>query len=167
MWVWAVRCAVLLNNITACYFSRERVWATPYELLHGEPFPDVSIVVPFGCAALVFRVFHNRCTLLIFIHYADEHSMCTYAFYSPLTKRVLYRQDCIFLPEIFPMRTARQAAGLRPEGEPLVSFRSPLSMRVKVQSQHSFQNWSSQDPLPEFEDHVSGRKIAQPVSSGI
>ena len=115
MWVWAVRCAVLLNNITACYFSRERVWATPYELLHGEPFPDVSIVVPFGCAALVFRVFHNRCTLLIFIHYADEHSMYTYAFYSPLTKRVLYRQDCIFLPEIFPMRTAHQAAGLRPE----------------------------------------------------
>jgi hypothetical protein len=48
MWIWAIRTAVFLNNITASYFSRERIWATPYELLHGEPFPDASIVVPFG-----------------------------------------------------------------------------------------------------------------------
>jgi hypothetical protein len=88
MWIWAVRTAVFLNNITASYFSRERVWATPYELLHGEPFPDASIVVPFGCAALVLldqkdlEKFKSRCALMVFIHYAEEHPLYTYAFYS-------------------------------------------------------------------------------------
>ncbi len=53
MWIWAFWVAVFINNITASYFSREKVWATPYELIHGEPFPDASIIVPFGCAALV------------------------------------------------------------------------------------------------------------------
>ena len=101
LWIWAIRVAVFINNITAAYFSREKVWATPYELLHGEPFPDASIIVPFGCAALVLldekdlSKFTSRCALMVFIHYADEHPLYTYAFYSPRTKRVLYRQDCI------------------------------------------------------------------------
>jgi hypothetical protein len=53
MWIWCVQCAVFINNITATYFSKEQNWATPYELEHGEPYPDASVVVPFGCGALV------------------------------------------------------------------------------------------------------------------
>jgi hypothetical protein len=53
MWIWCVQCTVFINNITATYFSKEQIWATPYELEHGEPYPDASVVVPFGCEALV------------------------------------------------------------------------------------------------------------------
>ncbi len=171
MWIWAIRVAVFINNITASYFSREKVWAAPYELLHGEPFPDASIVMPFGCAALVLldqkdlTKFQNRCALLVFVHYADEHPLYTYAFYSPRTKRVLFRQDCIFLPSVFPMRIARQAAGLNPSGEPIVPFRSPLCLNGEADSHHSFRNWRHPDPLPPYEDHVSGVKLSQPFST--
>ncbi len=107
MWIFAIRCAVFINNITACYYSKVQQWTTPYELIHGEPFPDTSIVVPFGCGALILNdtddrsKFQSRCTMMIFLHYADEHPLFTYAFYSPRTKRVLYRQDCIFLTSVF------------------------------------------------------------------
>jgi hypothetical protein len=171
MWIWAIRVAVFINNITASYFSRERIWASPYELLHGEPFPDASIIMPFGCGALVLldqtdlEKFQNRCALLVFVHYADEHPLYTYAFYSPRTKRILHRQDCIFLPNVFPMRAARQAAGLQPGGEPIVPFRSPLYLGGYDDSPHSFQNWRHPDPLPAFKDHVSGAKLSQPLST--
>jgi hypothetical protein len=171
MWIWAIRVAVFVNNITATYFSREKVWAAPYELLHGEPFPDASIVMPFGCAALVLldqkdlTKFQNRCALLVFVHYADEHSLYTYAFYSPRTKRILFRQDCIFLPSVFPMRIARQAAGLNPSGEPLIPYRSPLYVNGEDDSPHSFRNWCYSNPLPTYEDHVSGITLSQPFSA--
>ena len=76
MWRWAVICAAFINNITATYFKKEQVWATPWEVTHGEPFPDSSIVIPFGCAALVKLVkddrenFKSTCAMVIFIHYA-------------------------------------------------------------------------------------------------
>jgi hypothetical protein len=116
-WHWAVQAAVFINNITATYYSREKVWSTPYTLVFGEPYPDSSVVVPFGCGcgALVLydkddrEKFQSRCALLVFLHYATCHPIYTYAFYSPRTKRVLYRQDCIFLVNTFPMRMARQA----------------------------------------------------------
>jgi hypothetical protein len=171
MWIWAIRVAVFINNITATYFSREQIWAAPYELLHGEPFPDASIVMPFGCAALVLldqkdlEKFKSRCALLVFVDYADEHPLYTYAFYSPRTKRILFRQDCIFLPSVFPMRIARQAAGLSSNGEPLIPLRSPLCMRGEGDSSHSFSNWSSRDPLPSYEDHVTGVPLSQPFST--
>jgi hypothetical protein len=107
MWVHAVKTAEFVNNLTATYYSRQGVWATPYELVHGERFPDASVVVPFGCAALVLldsdeqAKFHSRCVLLLFMHYADQHPLFTYAFYSPKTKRLVYRQDCIFYPQFF------------------------------------------------------------------
>ncbi len=75
----------------------EKIWATPYELTHGEPFPDASIVVPFGCAALILlekddrTKFQATCAMVIFIHYAQDHPLYTYAFFSPRTKRVLFR----------------------------------------------------------------------------
>ena len=129
MWRWAIICAAFINNITATYFQKERVWATPWELNHGEPFQDSSIVVPFGCAALIMLnedekgKFKATCAMMIFIHYALDHPLYTYAFYSPRTKKVLFRQDCIFLPETFPMREARARMGLLPDGENLMTYR--------------------------------------------
>jgi hypothetical protein len=117
MWRWSIVCAVFINNITASYYSNEGVWATPHELTFNEPFPDASIVVPFGCGVLVLLTeeergkFKSRCALMIFIHYANQHPLYTYAVYSPRTKRVLYRQDCMFLTNLFPMRTARAKEG--------------------------------------------------------
>ncbi len=76
MWRWCVACAVFINNITATYYSKKDVWSTPYEVVHNEPFPDSSIVVPFGCGALVLLKeddqgkFQSRCALMIFVHYA-------------------------------------------------------------------------------------------------
>ena len=103
---------------------------------------------------------------MVFIHYADEHPLYTYAFYSPRTKRVIFRQDCIFLTGVFPMRIARQSSGLNPEGEPLIPFRSPLCMRGDGDSPFSFQDWNPSDPLPVYEDHVQGVKISPPFSTG-
>jgi hypothetical protein len=138
------------------------------ELVHGEPSPDTSIVVPFGCGALILNdadertKFKSRCTTMIFLHYADEHPLFTCAFYSPRTKRVLYHQDCIFLTSTFPMRSARGASGLSVEGDALLAFRSPLSMRESSPLQYSVQDWDTTDPLPEFEDDVSGFTLASP-----
>jgi hypothetical protein len=168
MWIFAIRCAVFINNITACYYSKIQQWATPYEVVHGEPFPDTSIVVPFGCGALILNdvgvrsKFQSRCTFMIFLHYADEHPLFTYVFYSPRTKRVLHRQDCIFLTSIFPMRSARVASGLGSDGDSLVAFRSPPSMRVGSPSEYSFEDWCPSDPLPEYDDDVRGFTLASP-----
>jgi hypothetical protein len=79
MWIYSTKAANFVNNIAASYYSRVGVWATPYELVHNERFADSSIVVPFGCAALVLltaderQKFHSRCALMIFLHYADDH----------------------------------------------------------------------------------------------
>jgi hypothetical protein len=128
MWRWCVACAVFINNITATYYSMEDVWATPFEVVHNEPFPGSSIVVPFGCGALVLLKeddqgkFQSRCALMIFVHYAVSHPLYTYAVYSPRTKRILYRQDCIFLTNLFPMRIARPRNGLGIEGDGIVPY---------------------------------------------
>jgi hypothetical protein len=82
--------------------------------------------------------------------------------YSPLTKRVLMRQDCIFLPTLFPMRAARSAAGMDPQGEPLVPFRSPSSIREGSNPAYSFDGWSETDPLPEYVDHAHGYGLTRP-----
>ncbi len=125
MWRWTIIYAMFIMNKTAAYYRKEGVWATPWELTNGEPFPDSSIVVPFGCAALVMLTederekFKATCAMLIFFHYALDHPLYTYAFFSPRTKRVLFRQDCIFLPEVFSMREARTRVGLLPDEKPL------------------------------------------------
>ena len=163
MWRWAIICAAFINNITATYYQKERVWATPWELNHGEPFQDSSIVVPFGCAALIMLnedergKFKATCAMMIFIHYALDHPLYTYAFYSPRTKKVLFRQDCIFLPETFPMREARTRVGLLPDGESLMTY------RVKqMDGEESFGAWKECDPLPPYQDHITGFTIVSP-----
>jgi hypothetical protein len=99
---------------------------------------------------------------MIFLHYADEHPMFTYAFFSPRTKRVLYRQDAIFLPTLFPMRVARQASDLDADGETLVTFRSPISLRNGSPPELSFGDWSASDSLPLFDDDITGFGLGRP-----
>jgi hypothetical protein len=168
MWIWGVKTAVFINNIMASYYSVPKVWAAPFELLHGEVFPDASIIVPFGCGVLVLlpkadrAKFKSRCALMIFVHYAEDHPLYTYAVYSPLTKRVLMRQDCIFLPKLFPMRIARTSSGMNPEGEPLVPMRSPPGIREGSDPDLSFEGWTDTDPLPDYEDHIHGSRLTRP-----
>ena len=167
MWVHAIKAAAFISNITATFYSSRNIWATPYELVHGERFPDASVVVPFGCAALILldddeqAKFKNRCVLMLFMHYADRHPLFTYAFYSPKTKRIVFRQDCIFLPTVFPMRHARSEAGQHPDGEPLVTYRSPGIMRDGPLGV-SFHDWAETNPLPSYDDDVSGFELFSP-----
>ena len=168
MWIYAILSAVFVGNISASFYSVQRVWSTPYEVTHNEPFPDASIVVPFGCAVLVLRdsnkrsKFQNRCTMMIFVHYSDDHPLFTYAVYSPRTKRVLHRQDVIFLTSVFPMRAARTASGLGPEGDSLTVSRSPPSMLGGCPDNLSFGSWSPGDELPTYDDDVTGFSLSPP-----
>ena len=171
MWVYAVRTAVFVCNISASYYSKQGIWSTPYMLIHGESFPDSSIVVPFGCAVLVLRdsddraKFVNRAALMIFVHYSEDHPLFTYAVYSPRTKRVLHRQDVIFLTSVFPMRSARVESGLGPAGETLTLFRSPPSMLEQCPADLSFGDWGVHDQLPAYDDDVSGFSVTAPYGS--
>jgi hypothetical protein len=169
MWRWAIQCATFINNITATFYRKEKVWATPWEILHGEPFPDSSVVVPFGCAALVLlnkderEKFKGTCAMMIFIHYALNHPLYTYALFSPRTKKVVFRQDVIFLPHVFPMREARAKGGLHPDGEELVAYRSPQAPGTKVGEEMSFGGWTADDPIPTHQDHVTGYPLMSPM----
>jgi hypothetical protein len=168
MWIWCIECAVFINNITAALYSAENIWATPYEVVHNEPFMDASIVVPFGCGVLVLLTdeergkFQDRCALMIFVHYAIQHPLYTYAVYSPRTKRVLFRQDCIFLTNLFPMRSVRSREGLHVDGDMIIPYRSPLSVRDGGDAMLSFQDWDDRQPLPQYQDHVTGYNLSQP-----
>ena len=164
MWRFAILAAVFVNNLAATYYSTEKVWATPFEVIFGEAYPDTGIIMPFGCAALILlqyddrSKFKSRCILVIFVHYAENHPHSTYAFYSPATKRILYRQDCVFLVDVFPMRTARLSAGLSKDGDILVPYkckRPPKSVTDHAPSEFSFENWKA-PVLPKFDDHITG-----------
>jgi hypothetical protein len=97
--------------------------------------------------------FKATCAMMIFIHYALDHPLYTYAFYSPRTKRVILRQDCIFLPSTFPMREARTRVGLIPDGDILVTYRSRTGREENKET--SFGKWKEDDPLPTYQDHFS------------
>jgi hypothetical protein len=168
MWIYAIRTAVFVSNISASYYSVQGLWSTPYEVTHNEPFPDASIVVPFGCAVLVLRdsddrpKFKSRCTMMIFVHYSDDHPLFTYAVYSPRTKRVIHRQDVIFLASVFPMRAARIASGVDPDGDRLTVRRSPPTMLDDCPEEFSFGSWSPGDALPDHDDDITGFGISAP-----
>ncbi len=99
---------------------------------------------------------------MIFVHYSDDHPLFTFAVYSPRTKRVLHRQDVIFLTSVFPMRSARVASGLGPDGDTLTVFRSPTSVLHGCPPELSFGNWCAPDSLPEYDDEVSGFGLSPP-----
>jgi hypothetical protein len=60
------------------------------------------------------------------------------------------------------MRSARIESGLSPEGDALVAYRSPLSVRLDTPDELSFQGWTAQDPLPDFDDEVSSFALEPP-----
>ena len=174
MWRWAIISAAFINNITARWFSQEKIWAQPYQLIHGEAFPDSSIVMPWGCGALVMLTpdelskFKSRCALMIFVHYAIQHPLYTYAMYSPRTKRIVYRQDYIFLTDVFPMRDARFAAKLPIDGDLLSASRwtrSPTSISSLAPSAESFGTWDGAT-LPDFDNHLD-QPIEDPGDSPV
>ncbi len=100
--------------------------------------------------------------MMIFAHYADEHPLFTYALYSPRTKRIVHRQDVIFLTSVFPLRQAREGTGLGPDGDQLLVFRSPPSMRDGCDADLSFGNWGVTDALPQYDDDVTSFELIQP-----
>ena len=55
------------------------------------------------------------------------------------------------------MREARTQVGLLPDGETLMTYRIK-----KVEGQESFGSWKDCDPLPPFQDHVTGFTIVSP-----
>jgi hypothetical protein len=162
---WSIQAATFVDRLTATFYSREKVRSTPYTLLFNEPFPDASIIVPFGCGALVLlrkedrAKFKSRCTLMVFLHYATSHPIYTYAFYSPLTKQVVFRQDCIFLVMTFPMRAARALTAQSPPDSSLVPVRSALCLPADTDDELSFQHWQYGDALPDYTDEITGHSL--------
>jgi hypothetical protein len=55
------------------------------------------------------------------------------------------------------MREARARIGLLPDGEPLLTYRAR-----QVEGDNSFGKWQEDDPLPSFQDHVTGFTLASP-----
>ena len=152
--------AVFIYNVTAGWHSAEQVWATPYKLVFGEPFPDTSIVMPWGCGALILlrkgerKKFGSRCALVVLVlaHYATQHPTFTCAFWSPRTGKILHRRDAIFLVDVFPMRWGRTSGCL--DGAmivPRACERAPQSMRGPVSN---FEDWVA-PTLPLFADLIS------------
>jgi hypothetical protein len=159
------------TNVAACCYSREGLWATPWELMHGEPHADSSAVMPFGRGALILleqhqqTKFKSRCILVTFLHCATSHPLHTCAFCSPRAKTALHRQDAVFLVHALPTRTARVAAGHGPAGDPLLWHRTPESARRSVPRVDSLDKVVGSDgidamptprTLPEHDDHTGG-----------
>ena len=129
-------------------------------------------MVPFGCGVLILLnedergKFQCRCALMIFVHYANQHPLYTYAVYSPRSKRILFRQDCIFLTNLFPMRSVRSREGLAVDGDVIIPYRSPMSVRDGGEAELSFGDWDERHAIPEYQDHVTGYNLSQPDSLG-
>ncbi len=98
------------------------MWATPYELIHGEAYPDSSIVVPFGCAVLVLlekedrENFETTCAMMIFVHYAQDHPLYLSALFSPDKNDSI--QIRLHFPDGFPMRMAKTKGRHTSDGSP-------------------------------------------------
>ncbi len=60
------------------------------------------------------------------------------------------------------MREARTRVGLIPEGEILLTYRAPHVPGFPREEDISFGKWGSEDPLPSYNDHVTGYTLASP-----
>jgi hypothetical protein len=61
------------------------------------------------------------------------------------------------------MREARSKSGFSPDGEVLVAYRSPQPFGWDRKDELSFADWSDQDPLPQFQDHITGYPLHSPT----
>ncbi len=86
---------------------------------------------------------------------------------------MIFRQDCIFLPEVFPMRAARAKGGHIPEGKNFVVYR-PRSCAGKdnpeqeprgefVDEETAFAAWKDGDPLPSYQDDITSYNLISPI----
>ena len=55
------------------------------------------------------------------------------------------------------MREARTRVGLVPEGEALLTYRAR-----QMEGDQSFGKWTEDDPLPPYQDHVTGFTLLSP-----
>jgi hypothetical protein len=84
-WPWAVRAAVFVNNIiTATCYYREKVWSTTYTFVFGEPYPDASVVVPFGCTTLILLDKDDRAKFIMQLTILPIHMRSTHHGFPPL-----------------------------------------------------------------------------------
>ena len=118
--------------------------------------------MPWGCAALYLlrkeerNKFEEKTAVGIFVDYADHHPLYAYGIWNPRTRRILYRQDVIFLIDIFPMRKARETTGFSRDGEMVVAYRAeraPASIRRGADVETSYGDWAG-PTLPKFSDHT-------------
>jgi hypothetical protein len=60
------------------------------------------------------------------------------------------------------MRNARATEGLCVDGETIRPYRSPDSVRAGSVEELSFKDWDIQQPIPEYQDHISGHHLQRP-----
>jgi hypothetical protein len=60
------------------------------------------------------------------------------------------------------MRHARSNEGLSIDGDAIIPYRSPDSVRVGGDAGLSFNDWNTNQPLPDFQDHITGYNLLKP-----
>ncbi len=60
------------------------------------------------------------------------------------------------------MREARTRVGLIPEGDILLTYRAPQVPEGLKENDMSFDRWEDEDPLPPYNDHVTGFTLVSP-----
>ena len=63
------------------------------------------------------------------------------------------------------MRTARSLNGFGIEGDGIIPYRAPLSIREREETSLSFAGWDVDQPLPEYQDHITGHQLGAPLLS--
>ena len=138
--------------------SASRGMTSPYELFFGKP-PDLSILVPFGCAAYAripdeLRVKRNlagRARICIFLGY-DELTKDGYKLLNLDTRRIIHSRSVRFLPNVFPCR-AEAAAG------------TPLPPTLEALDEDSDVEQASASPKPAASDPSTSTTAAQDLAT--
>jgi hypothetical protein len=63
------------------------------------------------------------------------------------------------------MRHARSKEGLSSDGATIIPYRSPDSVRAGGDTDLSFNDWDINQPLPDFQDHITGYNLQKPYEA--